>query len=166
MTEQAGFIEGRGFALLIALGGIAFGALFIAIGWYLWREGRELRRTGVTVTATVLKKFRQAEGATWGGLEDYHVRCTFTDPGTGKVQERDLKVQSKLWRQLREGGALPLTLIPTQPETVRPGPKLGWKIRGIAGFVMLAVGVAAVTIFPFAALRGSDRTAPTTAISP
>ncbi|MEO5961498.1 MAG: DUF3592 domain-containing protein [Opitutaceae bacterium] len=168
MTTQAGFIEGRGFALLIALGGVAFGALFIAVGWYLWREGRELRRTGVTANATVQKKFRQAEGATWGGLEDYHVRCTFSDSSTGKVHERDLKVQSKLWRQLRDGGSLLLTFLPGQPETARPGPKLGWKIRGFVGLAMLVVGAAAILIFPFAALRDStsNRNVPVTNGSP
>lgn len=138
--------------LLIAAGGLLFSLMFIFLGRYLWIEGREMRGAGVTVTATVLKKLRHPEDRSWGGLENYYVRCSFND-AVGKAHEVELKVQSKLWRQTREGGTLWLTYMNGQPETARVGPRLGWQIRGIVGTIIMAFGIVALLVIPFAAFR-------------
>ena len=138
--------------LAVAGGGIFFGALFLFIGWRLWREGRELRSAGVSTDATILKKFRKPEDGSWGGLENYYVRCAWQD-AAGATHEIEVKVQSKLWRQLSEGGSVAITYLPGQVETARAGPRWGWKLRGAVGIVIMIFGVIAIIVFPFSALR-------------
>ena len=145
--------DSRTFAYLIALAGVGFGTLFIFLGLYLWREGKEVRQTGVTVNAAILKKLRKAEGASWGGLENYFIRCSYLDAATQSREEVELKVQSKVWRSLDEGGTVKLTVIPGRPDTIRMGPLWGRKARAGIGVVMMLFGAAAILVFPFAALN-------------
>ncbi len=123
------------FALLIAFGGVFFGTGFFFVGRYLWREGRELRREGVGVRATILQKINK------GGWDGNGLRCAFRD--AAGAHEVELTVSSKLWHQIRENGTVPLTLLPGQLETVRVGSPFGWKLRGVIGLGMMAVGVLA-----------------------
>ena len=88
--------------LVVALGGLFYGAIFLYVGWRLWREGRELRSAGVTANAKVLKKYRKSEDRSWGGLENYYVLCGFQDEA-GIAREVEVKLPSKLWRWLHEG---------------------------------------------------------------
>ena len=137
--------------MLAAAGGLLIGALFIWIGLHLWRDGRELRRSGVTVTAKVQEKYRKTEDRSWGGLENYYIRCVFT--GTdGQTNAVELKVQSKQWRQLTEQGPVKLTWLPGQPDSVKLGPRWGRKLRGAIGFVMIAIGGISVVVFPLGGL--------------
>jgi hypothetical protein len=137
---------------LIAGGGLLFGCLFLFLGWRLWSNGRELRRSGVSVSATVQKKFRKAEDRSWGGLENYYVRCTFTDIN-GQAHETEVKVPSKLWRQLREGGTVEMTYLPGQIKAAQAGPRWGWQVRGVLGIGLMLLGLAALIMFPFGILR-------------
>ena len=138
--------------LLIAGGGLLFGVLFLFVGWRLWSNGRELRSAGISTTATVQMKFRKAEDRSWGGLENYYIRCTFTDTN-GQAHESDVKVQSKLWRQLREGGTLAITYLPGRTEMAQAGPRWGWQVRGVLGIGVMLLGLAALIVFPLGILR-------------
>ncbi len=138
--------------LLIASGGLLFGCLFLFLGWRLWSNGRDLRSDGISTNATITKKFRKAEDGSWGGLENYYVRCTFTDT-SGQAHESDVKVPSKLWRQLREGGTLAITHLPGNMETMQAGPRWGWQVRGVLGIGLMLFGLAALVVFPLGILR-------------
>ncbi|HEX8235967.1 MAG TPA: hypothetical protein VF600_08420 [Abditibacteriaceae bacterium] len=138
--------------LLIACGGLFFGALFLYIGWRLWSNGRELRSTGISTHATVQKKFRKAADRSWGGLENYYVRCAFQD-ANGQAHETEIKVPSKLWRQLREGGTLAITYLPGHVEMAQAGPRWGWQVRGVLGIGLMLLGLAALVVFPLGILR-------------
>jgi hypothetical protein len=137
----------KAFNLLFGAGGLAFGVLFIFIGLYLWRDGRELRKNGVTITATVQKKLRKADDKSWGGIENYYIQCSFADTN-GATNQVEMKVQSKVWRQLDEGGIVKLTWLPGDTQSVKMGPLWGRKIRGIVGLVMVAFGGIAAIAFP------------------
>jgi hypothetical protein len=138
--------------LLIASGGLLFGVLFLFLGWRLWSNGRELRSTGISTGATITKKFRKAEDRSWGGLENYYVRCAFKD-SEGQAQETEVKLPSKLWRQLREGGTLELTSRPGQVNAAQAGPRWGWQVRGVLGIGLMLFGLAALVVFPLGVLR-------------
>lgn len=133
------------FAVLIAFGGVFFGILFFFVGRYLWREGRQLRREGVGVRGTILQKINK------GGWDSNALRCAFRD-ATG-THEVELTVSSKLYHQVRENGTVPLTLLPGRLQTVRVGSHFGWKLRGVIGLGMMAVGVLAGFGFLIGGLR-------------
>lgn len=138
--------------LLIACGGLFFGALFLYVGWRLWSNGRELRSHAISTSATITKKLRKAEDRSWGGLENYYLRCAFTD-ANGQAHETEVKVPSKLWRQVREGGTLTITYMPGRVETVQAGPRWGWQVRGVLGIGLMLLGMAALVMFPLGILR-------------
>jgi len=143
----------RELLLIVGLGGVFFGALFLFVGWRLWREGRELRSAGISTQAKILKKFRKSEDRSWGGLENYYVLCGFEDE-TGLAREVEIKVPSKGWRWLREGSTLPVTFVPGQIETARAGARWGWKLRGAIGIIVMLYGLAALVVFPLGAIIG------------
>jgi len=68
------------------------------------------------------------------------VRCTFTDPSTGVAHELALKIPTRLWHSLHQGGSLPIVVKPGEPNSARPGVLLGWKIRGFVGLTLMAFG--------------------------
>jgi hypothetical protein len=138
--------------LAVSLGGVLFGALFIFLGRALWRSSRQLARRGLSAEARVLRKLRKPEAATWGGLEDYFVALTYRDVA-GNERSAELKVMSKVWRQLREGGRFRVSYLPESPESVVAGPVFAHKIRCVVGAVMMLFGAAAVVVFPGAALQ-------------
>lgn len=129
-----------------------FGVLFLFLGWRLWSNGRELRSNGISTGATISKKFRKAEDRSWGGLENFYVRCVFQDENR-QAHETEVKVPSKLWRQLREGGTLTITYLPERIETVQAGPRWGWQVRGVLGIGLMLFGLVALIVFPFGILR-------------
>ena len=132
--------------LLIAFGGLFIGALFTLIGWYLWYEGRDLRTSGLTVTAIVLKKFRREDQGLLGELENYYARCMFLDPA-GLRHEVDVSMQSKRWFQLNEGATTRLTYVPEGLDETQPGSRFNWQLRGVLGIVMIAFGLLAIAVF-------------------
>lgn len=144
--------DSKAFLALIAAGGLFFGLLFIFLGWKLWSNGRELRSSGITVSATIKQKFRNAKDQSWGGLENYYLRCTFQD-ASGNAEEMEVKVPSKLWRQLREGQNFDITYLPGQIESAEAGPRWGWQVRGFIGVAMMLFGIVALTVIPLGILR-------------
>ena len=110
--------------LLLACVGIAVGTLFCLGGLYLWRGGRQMRNEGITVEATISKKFRKGSG-----LENYYAVFQFTDE-QGKRQSIELKVHSRAWRSMDEGGTEQITYLPGRPETADYGPRWGKQILG------------------------------------
>lgn len=122
--------------LLLAVGGFFIGALFVGVGWFLWQNGRDLRTQGVTVRAVIRQKVRTP------GLGNNALRCAFD------AHEVDVAVPSKLWHQLREGRAVPLTHLPGRPETARYGSRLAWRVRGGIGLGMMALGGVVLVVFP------------------
>jgi hypothetical protein len=141
----------RFLALLIGAGGLLLGALFIVIGSYLWRDGRELRRLGETVRANVQKKFRKEDDRSWAGLENHYLRCSL--PGTnGQTHILELKVQSKVWHGLKEGGSVALTWLPGRLDSIKMGPLWGRRLRGLLGAIMIGFGAVATIMFPIGGL--------------
>ncbi|GAB2559684.1 hypothetical protein [Spirosoma areae] len=132
-------------SLLIAFGGLIIGAILIFIGWYLWYEGRDLRNSGLTVTAIVLKKFRKEDQCLLGRLENYYARCAFQDT-TGLPHEVDVYMQSKLWYQVSEGNTTQLTYVPDELDETQPGSRFGWQVRGIAGILMMVFGTLTIAV--------------------
>jgi hypothetical protein len=141
---------------LIAAGGLLFGALFIFLGTRLWKSSRELATTGVTVEATIRKKVRREEGATWGGLENAFVLLAYTD-ATGRGLETELKVATKIWHRLDEGGTFGISYLPAQPEKVFPHTVLAHKIRCGVAIALIGVGAIAVVLFPSLGIREAWR---------
>ncbi|WP_338874851.1 hypothetical protein WBJ53_04445 [Spirosoma sp. SC4-14] len=126
--------------LLIAFGGLFFGALFFFVGWYLWYDGRDLRTSGLTVTATILKKFRKADQGAWGNLESYYAQCLFHD-AAGQPREVDVYMHSRLWAQVTEGTTTQLTYVPDELDEPLPGSRSNWEVRGIVGVGLMAFAV-------------------------
>jgi hypothetical protein len=137
---------------LIGTGGLLLGALFVFLGSRLWKSSRELATAGVSVEATVSKKFRREAGATWGGLENAFVLLAYTD-ASGQAHEAELKVATKIWRQLDEGGTFGVSYLPAQPERVFPHTVLAHKIRCGVAVALFGFGAVAVILFPIGALR-------------
>jgi hypothetical protein len=138
--------------LLIALGGLLIGTIFVLVGWWLRQDPNDLRKHGVTVKATIQKKIRKADDHSWGGLENYYLQCQFTD-GQGKVRDIESKVQSKAWRLLNEGSVVSLTWLPGDLASIRYGSKSSLRIKAGAGWVIFGLGVVALVIFPFNGIR-------------
>ncbi|MCI0539366.1 MAG: hypothetical protein L0Z50_29510 [Verrucomicrobiales bacterium] len=137
--------------LLIGSGGLLLGALFVVIGSHLWRDGRELRRLGKTVRATVQMKFCKEDDRSWAGFENYYLRCIL--PGTnGQMHLLELKVKSKVWRGLKEGGSVALTWLPGRLDSTKIGPLWGRRLRGFVGATMIGFGAVAAMIFPIGGL--------------
>jgi hypothetical protein len=128
--------------LLLVCAVIVAGSLFFFAALYFWRAGRGLRERGVTTQATVVKKFRKGKG-----LENYYALFSFADL-QGRPQTVEIKVLSRAWRRLREGGTEAITYLPEQPEKAGLGPKwakqlLGWVflLFAVAGGSMAVVGL-------------------------
>ena len=137
---------------LIGAGGLFFGALFIFLGTRLWKSSRLLATTAVSVEASVVRKFRREEGATWGGLENAFVLLAYRD-ASGQPHESELKVATKIWHQLKEGGTFGISYLPAQPQTIFPHTVRAHKIRCGVAVVLMAVGAIAAVVFPVAAVR-------------
>jgi hypothetical protein len=137
---------------LVAAGGLFFGALFIFLGTRLWKSSRELATTGITVKANITKKFRREEGATWGGLENTFILIRYTDV-SGRERTGEVKVATKVWGQLKEGGTFGVSYLPAQPDKVYPHPVIAHKIRCWVAFALIGIGALALVIFPVAAFR-------------
>jgi hypothetical protein len=138
--------------LLIALGGLLIGTIFLLLGWWLRQDPHELRNRGVTVKATILKKIRKADDQAWGGLENYYIQCQFAD-AEGKPREVEIKVQSKAWRMLKEGGVVSLTWLPGDISSISYGSKLSLRIKAGVGWTLVGLGIVALVIFPFNGIR-------------
>jgi len=138
--------------LFIAFGGLFFGALFIFIGWYLWYESHELSSSGLTVTATVLRKFRKDDAGLWGNLENYYMQCRFLD-STGQSQEVDVYMRSKLWYQVNEGATTQLTYVPNELDEPQPGSRFGWQLRGIMGVGMMTLGTIMIALLTIGGIQ-------------
>jgi hypothetical protein len=151
--------ESRFLPLLLGAGGLLLAGLFIVIGCYLWRDGRELRRIGQTVKATVRKKFRKADDRSWGGFENYYILCSLGDV-EGPSHVIELKVQSKVWRSLREGGSVALTWLPGKLDSIKMGPLWGRRLRGAVGAAMIGFGTVAAIAFPVGGLLDFFRGTP------
>jgi hypothetical protein len=106
----------------------------------------------VRADATVLKKFRKEEGATWGGLENYFVTLAFTN-ASGQKFETELKLASKVWRKLDEGGSFAVSYLPAKPEAVFQGPPFAHKFRCGVAVVLMAFGLVAVIVFPVGGIK-------------
>ena len=142
----------RFFPVLIGFGGLAFGALFLFLGYKLWNSSVALARDGITLQAKVVKKLRKADVASWGGLEDYFVHLNYTT-SAGEKLDTELKLNSKVWRKLDEGGRFDVSYLPANPKQIFAGPVWGHRVRcGIAAGLML-FGAAAVFVFPIGGIR-------------
>lgn len=126
--------------LLIAFCGLFFGALFLFIGWYFWYDGRDLRSNGLTVTATILKKFQKADQGMRGLLQSYYAQCQFYD-SSGEAHEVDVYMNSSLWYQVREGATTQLTYVPDELDEPMPGSRSNWEVRGVFGIGLMALGM-------------------------
>lgn len=136
----------------IGLGGLLIGTLFAYLGWRLWGSSIEWAKSGISAQAAVLKKYRQAEGAAWGGLEDCFVELEYT-VGAADKRKAHLRLPSKVWRRVKEGGPLGVAYLPSAPENVVAGTVFAHKIRcGIAAILMVT-GALSVVIFPVGAIR-------------
>lgn len=144
--------DSKAFPVLIGIGGVAFGILFLFLGRALWAGGRELRRQGTSTHADVVRKWRKADDASWGGMENCYIQCRYTN-ATGSLEEIELKVQSRAWRQISEGGRVWLSYIPGRPQSVVLGPFWAQKLRGLVGIVLMLAGTAALVVFPWQAVR-------------
>ena len=144
--------DSKSLPLLIAFGGLVIGTIFILVGWWLRQDPNGLRQRGVTVKATIQKKIRKAGDNSWGGLENYYLQCQFTD-GEGKAREADIKVQSKAWRMLKEGGVVSLTWLPGEIGSIRYGSKLSLRIKAGVGWTLFGLGIIALVVFPFSGIR-------------
>lgn len=131
--------------LLIAFGGLLFGAVFMFIGWYLWYEGQDLRSSGLTVRATVLRKFRKADQGLWGNLESFYAQCQFRDI-TGQSREVDVYMGAKRWYQVSEGATTMVTYVPNEVDEPLPGSRFGWQLRGFIGISMMTLGMLLILI--------------------
>jgi hypothetical protein len=138
--------------LLIAFVGLFFGGLSIFIGWYLWYDGRDLRSNGLTVTATILKKFRKDDQGAWGNLESYYAQCQFHDP-SGQPKEVDVYMRSKLWYQVSEGATTQLTYVPDELDEPLPGSHFNWQVRGLAGIGLMAFGMLLILVLTFGGIQ-------------
>jgi len=79
------------------------------------------------------------------GLENYYARFTFVNL-QGRQENLELKVRSRAWRMLREGGIETITYPPDQPEKAEVGPKWGKQLLGwVFLFFTLVGGSMAVT---------------------
>jgi hypothetical protein len=123
-------------ALLVTAVGAAFswGAL------HFWQAGKEFREGGVTAQATVLKKYRKG-----GGLENYYATFGFTDR-FGKSYTVEMKLRSRAWRGIREGGTGPVTYLPDSPERAEFGPRWGKQLLGWFYLFFALVGGAMAVI--------------------
>ena len=110
---------------LAAVVGSAFCLIFL---WF-WRSEREMCAKGITTQAVVVKKFR-GSGTNW--LLTYAV-FSFVDENQRR-QQVEVKVLSRLWHGLREGGSTKITYLPGRPETAAPGPQWG---RGLYSWIFL-----------------------------
>src|SRR5688572_16738761 len=144
--------ETKTLPLLIALGGLLIGTIFLLLGWWLRQDPNDLRQRGVTVKATILKKFRKAGDQSWGGLENYYLQCQFVE-AEGKPRDVEIKVQSKAWRMLKEGGVVSLTWLPGNLASIRYGSKLSLQIKAGVGWTLVGLGIVALVIFPFNGIR-------------
>jgi hypothetical protein len=133
-------VEGPAKTLFFVCAPIVAGSLVCCGALHFWRSGRDLRKRGVTTQATVAKKLRKG-----GGLENYYARLTFVNL-QGRQEELELKVRSRAWRMLREGGIETITYLPDQPEKAELGPKWGKQLLGwVFLFFALVGGSMAVT---------------------
>ena len=132
-------MEGPAKTLLFVCAPIIGGSLFCFGALYFWRAGRELRERGVSTQATVVKKLRKG-----GGLENYYALFTFVDL-QGRPQTLELKVRSRAWRMLREGGTEAITYLPEQPEKAELGPKWAKQLLGWV-FLFFALGGGSMAV--------------------
>ena len=137
---------------LIAVGGLFFGSLFIFLGTRLWKSSRMLATMGISVEANVRQKFRRDEGATWGGLENAFVLLAYNDV-SGQAHQSELKVSTKIWRQLKEGGTFAVSYLPAQPDRIFPHAVIAHKIRCGIAVVLIGLGAVALVLFPTSAVR-------------
>ena len=137
---------------LIAAGGLFFGSLFIFLGTRLWKSSRGLATMGISVEASIRQKFRRDGGATWGGLEDAFVLLAYTD-ASGQAHQGELKVSTKIWRQLKEGGTFGVSYLPAQPDKIFPHTVVAHKIRCGVALVLIGLGAVAIVLFPISAVR-------------
>jgi hypothetical protein len=138
--------------LLIALGGLVIGTIFLLLGWWLRQDPHGLRTRGVTVEAQINRKFRKADDSAWGGLENYYLQCEFAD-AEGNPRSVEIKVQSKAWRMLKEGGKVSLTWLPGDINSISYGSGLSLRIKAGVGWALVGLGIAALIIFPFNGIR-------------
>jgi hypothetical protein len=138
--------------LFIALGGLLIGTIFVLVGWWLRQDPHDLRKHGVTLKAVILKKLRKADDHSWGGLENYYLQCQFMD-AEGKPREVEIKVQSKAWRMLKEGGVVSLTWLSGDIGSIRYGSRLSLRIKAGVGWTLFGLGIVALVIFPFNGIR-------------
>ncbi|GAB3506319.1 hypothetical protein GCM10027341_39180 [Spirosoma knui] len=138
--------------LLIAFGGFVISVFCTLVGWYLWYEGRDLRSSGLTVTATVLTKFRREDPGLLGELENYYARCMFLD-AAGLPQEVDVSMQSRRWIQLSEGTTTRLTYVPEELDDTQPGSRRSWLLRSALGLAMMGGGLLAITVCVISGLQ-------------
>ncbi|MFD2574249.1 hypothetical protein ACFSUS_26680 [Spirosoma soli] len=131
--------------LLVAFGGLFVGIVCILIGWYLWYEGRDIRSSGLTVTAIVLEKFRKEDQGLMGEMINYYVRCSFQD-ATGLAREVDVSMRSRRWFQLSEGATTRLTYVPEELDESQPGSHFVWQLRGFAGITMIVFGIVTIAV--------------------
>ncbi|GAB3889397.1 hypothetical protein [Spirosoma agri] len=131
--------------LLIAFGALSVGMLCLLVGWYLWYESQDLRSGGLTVTATILKKFRKDDQGIGRSLESYYAQCQFYDP-TGQAREVDVYMQLKRWLQMDEGTTTLLTYIPDERDEPLLGSRFNWQLRGMIGLGLMALGMCLILV--------------------
>lgn len=110
------------------------GALFCAGALCFWMSGREMRTKGITVQPMVTKKFRKG-----AGIENYYALVSFVDR-YGRPHSLELKIASRAWRSMREGGTTVITYLPDQPERAVQGPRWAKSLIGFLLLFFVAVG--------------------------
>src|SRR5438874_1539524 len=106
-TSAAGELRlhaSRDFAYTVLFGSLGWttwnGAL-VAIAFYFFREGRDLRSDGIEARALLVRKFRNPADA-FLGIEDRFVTAQFLDY-QGAPHAVNIRVPSRKWFWLREG---------------------------------------------------------------
>jgi hypothetical protein len=129
----------------IGLPSFLMGGATTCIGWYFWREGRDLRSTGVDAQATLVRKFRKEGDTFLFGIENRFVTAAFTD-GQGRPWTVDIRVPSRQWDWLREGSKASIIYMQSNPQRARVISRLGQKILG--GFLLyMTVSSALMALF-------------------
>jgi len=126
-------------SILVPLGVSVAAAAFLALVFFFWRSGRELRSHGVTAEAVVVEKYRkQGEG-----LENCYAVFEFT--GSDHREHRvEIRVLSRAWHGLRVGEKESITYLPDRPEVAGFGPRAGRQVIGAFLLFMMAVSAAMI----------------------
>jgi hypothetical protein len=138
---------------VIGLPIMLMGAAVGSIGLYFWREGSDLRSSGVEARAVILKRFRKSGDKYLLGIENYFITVEFLD-----AQQRrwtvDIRVPSRQWHWLREGGTESIVYLPLNPARARVITRLGNTVVGLIEIFAMGVGAMFVLFGLFFLIAG------------